>query len=99
MNPRLVFPIMAAGAGFSGFADGVRCVRSIKLDWRIVLGLTVGAIPSVFIAALIVKQMPIEMLRWLVAVVVTYAGITLLLTAVRTADLVPEDAAEAAVTH
>ena len=99
MDPRLAFPIMAASAGFGGVAAGVRCVNSVKLDWRVVLGLTVGAIPAVFVAAFIVKEMPLEMLRWLVAVVVTYAGITLLLAAARKPDLVPEDAAEAIVSH
>ena len=99
MDPRLAFPIMAAGAGFSGIAAGVQCVRKVKLDWRVVLGMTIGAIPSVLIAALIVKQMDLVTLRWLVVVVVTYAGLTLLYTASRKTQLVPPDAAEAAVTH
>jgi uncharacterized membrane protein YfcA len=99
MDPRLAFPIMAAGAGFSGIAAGVQCVRKVKLDWRVVLGLTIGAIPSVLIAAFIVKEMDLELLRWLVVVVVTYAGLTLLYTASRKGQLVPPDAAEAAVTH
>ena len=99
MDPRLAFPIMAAGAGFAGVAAGARCVRTVKLDWRIVLGLTLGAIPFVLLAALIVKEMPLTMLRWLVAVVVTYAGITLLVSALRKVELVAPDAAEAAVTH
>ena len=99
MDPRLAFPIMAAGAGFAGLAAGSQCVRKVKLDWRIVLGLTIGAIPSVLVAAFIVKEMDLVLLRWLVVVVVTYAGLTLLYTALRKAELVPTDAAEAAVTH
>jgi uncharacterized membrane protein YfcA len=99
MDPRLAFPIMAAGAGFSGIAAGVQCVRKVKLDWRVVLGLTIGAIPSVLIAAFIVKEMDLVTLRWLVVVVVTYAALTLLYTASRKGQLVPPDAAEAAVTH
>jgi len=99
MDPRLAFPIMAAGAGFSGIAAGFQCVRKVALDWRVVLGLTIGAIPSVLIAAFIVKEMDLVMLRWLVVVVVTYAGLTLLYSASRKIQLVPPDAAEAAVTH
>lgn len=99
MDPRLAFPIMAAGAGFAGLAAGAQCVRKVELDWRIVIGLTLGAIPSVLIAALIVKEMPLTMLRWLVVLVVTYAGLTLLYTASRRADLIRADAGEAAVTH
>ena len=99
MDPRLAFPIMAAGAGFSGVAAGFQCLRKVNLDWRIVLGLTIGALPSVLIAALIVKEMDLVLLRWLVVVVVTYAGIVLLMTASRKGELVPADAPEAAVTH
>lgn len=99
MDPRLAFPIMAASAGFGGVAAGVRCVNTVKLDWKIVLGLTVGAIPAVLVAAFIVKEMPLEALRWLVAVVVTYAGLTLLYAALRGADVVPENADEAVVTN
>ncbi len=99
MDPRLAFPIMAAGAGFSGIAAGVQCVRKVNLDWRIVLGLTIGAIPSVLIAALIVKEMDLILLRWLVVVVVTYAGLTLLYSATRKVRSVQLDAAEAAVMH
>jgi len=99
MDPRLAFPIMAAGAGFSGIAAGFQCVRKVNLDWRIVLGLTIGALPSVLIAALIIKEMDLVLLRWLVVVVVTYAGIVLLMTASRKAEMAPPDAADAAVTH
>jgi hypothetical protein len=43
--------------------------------------------------------MDVVMLRWLVVVVVTYAGLTLLYTASRKAQLVAPDAAEAVVMH
>ena len=97
MDPRLAFPIMAAAAGFAGTTAAARCIRTVNLDLRLVLGLTIGAIPAVLVAAFIVKEMPLTMLRWLVAVVVTYAGITLLVTAARRARLVPSDAAQTAV--
>ena len=77
----------------------MQCVRKVNLDWRIVLGLTIGAIPSVLIAALIVKEMDLILLRWLVVVVVTYAGLTLLYSATRKVRSVQLDAAEAAVMH
>ena len=98
MDPRLAFPIMAAAAGFAGTTAAARCIRTVKLDLRLVLGLTLGAIPAVLVAAFIVKEMPLTMLRWLVVVVVTYAGVTLLVTAARRANLVPDDAAQTAIT-
>lgn len=97
MDPRLAFPIMAAAAGFAGTAASARCIRSVNLDLRLVLGLAIGAIPAVLVAAFIVKEMPLTMLRWLVVVVVTYAGVTLLVTASRRARLVPDNAAQTAV--
>ena len=83
MNPRLAFPIMACAASFGGLAASGRSLHLVKLDYRIVLGLALGAIPAVLIAAFIVKEMPMAMLRWLVVVVVSYAGGTLLLSATR----------------
>ena len=97
MDPRLAFPIMAAAAGFAGTAASARCIRTVKLDLRIVLGLTLGAIPAVLVAAFIVKEMPLTYLRWLIVVVVTYAGVTLLATATRRSRLVPDNAAQTAV--
>jgi len=40
----------------------------------VVIGLAIGGIPAVLVAAFIVKSMPVEMLRWLVILVVLYAA-------------------------
>lgn len=61
------------------------------------LGLALGALPAVLVAALIVKEMPMTMLRWLVAVVVSYAGGTLLVSATRSIPIARPDLAETAV--
>ena len=41
--------------------------RSGRSTCRIVLGLAIGGIPAVLVAAFIVKSMPLELLRWLVS--------------------------------
>jgi hypothetical protein len=74
MDPRLCFPIMATGASLMGAGAGVRHINVGQINLRVVLGLILGGIPAVLVAALIVKKMPIEMLRWLVIVVVLYAA-------------------------
>lgn len=74
MDPRLCFPIMATGAGFAGAGASTRHVMIGQIDLRIVLGLALGGIPAVLVAALVVKTMPLEILRWLVIVVVLYAA-------------------------
>ena len=99
MDPRLAFPIMAAAAGFAGVAAAATSMKLMKLDLRMALGLALGAIPAVLVAAFIVKEMPLSLLRWLVVVVVTYAGLTLLYAASRRPNVVGENAAEVAVTH
>jgi uncharacterized membrane protein YfcA len=78
MDPRLCFPIMAGGAALMGAGAGARHIQIGTVDLRVVLGLAIGGIPAVFVAAFIVKTMPIEMLRWLVIVVVLYAAAVML---------------------
>jgi len=97
MDPRLAFPIMASAASFAGVAAAGRSIRLVKLNYRIVLGLALGAIPAVLVAAFIVKEMPMTMLRWLVVVVVSYAGMTLLLSATRRVPVAPRELAETAI--
>jgi uncharacterized membrane protein YfcA len=74
MNPRLIFPIMAAGAAMMGAGACVRHIQMKNIDLRIVVGLGLGGIPAVLVAAFLVKEMPLELLRWLVTVVVLYAA-------------------------
>ena len=74
MDPRLCFPIMAGGAALTGAAASTRHIRMGEIDLRIVLGLAIGGIPAVLAAAFLVKEMPIETLRWLVTIVVLYAA-------------------------
>jgi uncharacterized membrane protein YfcA len=74
MDPRLIFPIMAAGAAVMGAGACVRHIQMGQMDLRVVVGLGLGGIPAVLVAAFIVKTMPLELLRWLVIVVVLYAA-------------------------
>lgn len=82
MDPRLCFPIMATGGSLMGVAASVRHIRIGEVDLRIVLGLAIGGIPAVVIAALLVKSMPLELLRWLVFAVVLYAAAVMFRAAV-----------------
>ena len=78
MNPRLIFPIMAAGAAVMGAGACVRHIQMGRMDLRVVVGLGLGGIPAVVVAALIVKTMPLDILRWLVTAVVLYTAIVML---------------------
>jgi uncharacterized membrane protein YfcA len=81
MNPRAAFPIMMGSGALVGMAGGLRFMKTDRYDVRAALGLTVGGIPAVLIAGLIVRQMPLGALRWLVVVVVTYAAAMMLRSA------------------
>ena len=78
MDPKLCFPIMAAGAGLCGAGASIRHISLGQIDLRIATGITLGGIPLVFVAAFIVRDMPLEWLRWLVMVVVLYAALVML---------------------
>ena len=74
LDPRLAFPIMAGGGAFTIAGAGTRHVLAGRIDMRIVLGMALGGVPAVLLAAFIVKEMPLELLRWLVIVVVLSAA-------------------------
>jgi uncharacterized membrane protein YfcA len=96
MDPRLIFPIMAAGAAVMGAGACVRHIQMGRMDLRVVVGLAIGGIPAVLVAAFIVKSMPLEMLRWLVIVVVLYAAAIMLRSAMsgrKQEPLTPEEVA------
>ncbi|HEY8434733.1 MAG TPA: TSUP family transporter [Sphingomicrobium sp.] len=94
MDPRLIFPIMAAGAAVMGAGACVRHIQMGKMDLKVVVGLAIGGVPAVLVAAFIVKTMPLEMLRWLVILVVVYAAAVMLRAAMlgrRDEPLTPEE--------
>lgn len=85
MNPLAAFPIMMGSCAFLMPVGGARFVATGRYDLRASLGLTIGGLPAVLIAAFIVKSLPIDWLRVLVVIVVTYAAGAMLLSARRDA--------------
>jgi len=83
MDPRLCFPVMAGAAALMGSSAGIRHIKTGNLDLGVVVGLTLGGIPAVFVAAYIVVTMPLEILRWMVLVVVLYAAAIMLQASMR----------------
>lgn len=83
LNPIAAFPIMMGACAFLMPVAGLRFLRSEQIDLRVVLGIVAGGIPAVLLAALVVKSLPLEALRWGVVAIVTYAAVMLLRTAVR----------------
>jgi uncharacterized membrane protein YfcA len=78
MSPTAAFPIMMGSCAFLMPIAGYQFIRKEKYDLRAAMGLAIGGIPAVLIAALIVKSLPLYYVRWLVVVVVIYAATSLL---------------------
>jgi uncharacterized membrane protein YfcA len=81
MNPTAAFPIMMSSCAFLMPAASHHFIKSGAYDRRAAVGLTLGGIPGVLVAAYVVRSLPLETLRWLVLGVAAYTGITLLLPA------------------
>jgi uncharacterized membrane protein YfcA len=78
MNPVAAFPIMMASCAFLMPVASMRFIRFNAFSMRAALGLTLGGIPGVLIAAYLVKSLPLIAVRWLVVAVVLYAAIVML---------------------
>lgn len=90
MDPKAAFPIMMGSAALLMVASGVRILGKRPLDLGMVLGMTLGNVPAVLVAAFIVKSLPLAALRWGVVAVVTYAAALMLHAALTERPPLPE---------
>ena len=65
-----------------GMVAAKRFVSSGRYSAQAALGLTLGGIPGVLIAVLLVRSLPLDIVRWGVIVVVLYTAVTLIRAAV-----------------
>lgn len=78
LEPKGAFPIMMGACALLMPVGSLRFLQGERWSPRLALGLAVGGIPAVLIAAFAVKSLPLEWLRWLVVVVVAYAAVAML---------------------
>jgi uncharacterized membrane protein YfcA len=83
MNQATAFPIMMGSCAFLMPAGNVRFLRQARFHPRAALGLTLGGLPAVFIAAYIVKSLPLHWVKWLVVAVVVYTATAMLRSAAK----------------
>jgi uncharacterized membrane protein YfcA len=81
MNPTTAFPIMMGSCAFLMPVGSLRFIRERSYSLRSAVGLAIGGVPGVLIAAYIVKSLPLGTVRWLVIVVVLYTAVTMLMSA------------------
>jgi len=78
MNPTAAFPIMMGACAFLMPTASAQFIRKQKYSLRAAIGLSLGGVPGVLIAAYIVKSLPLGAVRWLVVIVVAYTSAMLL---------------------
>jgi uncharacterized membrane protein YfcA len=78
MDPRAAFPIMMGSCAFLMPVGSVRFIRERRYALPAAVGLAVGGVPAVLIAAYGVWSLPLGAVRWLVIVVVVYTAVNLL---------------------
>jgi uncharacterized membrane protein YfcA len=81
MDPKAAFPIMMGSCAFLMPAGSARFIKTGRYDWNAALGLTLGGVPGVLIAAYLVKSLPLKYVIWLVIVVVLYTAAMMLRSA------------------
>ncbi len=81
MNPAAAFPIMMGSSAFLMPVASVRFLQSQAYSRTVAVGLAVGGLLGVPLAAFVVKSLPLFAIRWLVIIVVLYAAILMLRSA------------------
>jgi uncharacterized membrane protein YfcA len=81
MQPLAAFPIMMGSCAFLMPVGSARFIRTRSYNLKSALGLAIGGIPGVLIAAFLVKSLPLYAVKWLVIVVVIYTASMMLRSA------------------
>jgi uncharacterized membrane protein YfcA len=80
MDPKAAFPIMMGSCAFLMPVGSMRFIREGRYSLTAGVGLALGGIPAVLLAAFVVRALPLDYVRWLVIVVVVYTALSLLRT-------------------
>lgn len=81
MDPTTAFPIMMGSCAFLMPVGSAKFISKGSYNLRAAVGLAIGGIPAVLIAAYIVKSLPLYYVRWLVIAVVVYTAVMMLRSA------------------
>ena len=78
MSPDIAFPIMMGSCAMLMPIASTKFIKEDAYAKKTSLFITIGGIIGVFIAAYIVKSMPMDILKWVVIVVIAYTSVTML---------------------
>jgi uncharacterized membrane protein YfcA len=83
MDPKTAFPIMMTATAMLMAAGGSKFIKEAAYDRKVAIFLTTAGILGVFLAAFVVKSLPLEVMKWLVCGVVLYTSVTMFYSARR----------------
>lgn len=78
MSPKVAFPIMMASCAFLMPAASVKFVKEGAYEIKASIAFSICGALGVLFAAYVIKELPLDILKWVVVAVVTYTGITLI---------------------
>jgi uncharacterized membrane protein YfcA len=81
MSPKVAFPDHDGLVRLPHAVGSMKFIRKDAYSLRPALGLALGGVPGVLLAAYIVKSLPLGAVRWLVIVVVVYTAVAMLRSA------------------
>ncbi len=81
LSPQVAFPIMMGSCAFLMPPASVKFIKEGAYNRKAAVGMALPSIIAVLIAALIVKSLPLDTLRWLVIIVIVYTSIVMLRSA------------------
>ncbi|MFZ6799787.1 sulfite exporter TauE/SafE family protein [Undibacterium sp. Di24W] len=83
MSPLAAFPIMMGSCAFLMPISSIGFFQNGKYLPSAALGIAIGGVPAVLVAAYVVKSLPLDYVRWIVLAVVLIVAMTLLRAAWR----------------
>lgn len=83
LSPKVAFPIMMGSCAFLMPLASYKFIKSGAYNKKAAVGMAIPSIVAVLIAALIVKSLPLDTLRWLVLFIIVYTAITMFWSAVK----------------
>lgn len=78
MSPDVALPIMMGSCAMLMPIASIKFIKEEAYAKKTAFFITIGGLVGVFIAAYIVKSMPMDVLRWVVIVVISYTSVTML---------------------
>lgn len=77
MHPLTAFPIMMTSTAMLMLFGSSRFIKEDAYDRKAALALSIAGVAGVFLAAYIIKSLPLQVLKWVVCVVVFYTSVSM----------------------